>query len=191
MCVDVCWPHWPCGLHTELVSCSFWHSRALSHVCHAAYFIIYDLLLVFWDSCLLSGLRCGMSSQGHCQVVTAALFSNGIQSTNESVTFSSEMSCRSAPLGRCLPNGRAAGPRICHAHYTSMLKPLMWTCWEIEMCLDLLLYLPALDDPLFLSLPPSPLFLFLFQHSFRPDFLSTAHQLKKEGFKVSEPSFFS
>lgn len=111
-------------------------------------------LLVFWDSCLLSGLRCGMSSQGHCQVVTAALFSNGIRSTNESVKFSSEMSCRCARLRRCLPNGRAGGPRICHAHYTAMVKPLIRTCREIEKRLDLLLCLHWMT-PSFSPTPPS------------------------------------
>lgn len=75
--------------------------------------------------------------RGHCQVVTVALLSNGIRSTNESVKFSSEMSCRCARLRRCLPNGRAGGPGICHAHYTAMVKPLIQTYREIEMRPDL------------------------------------------------------
>lgn len=51
--------------------------------------------------------------------------------------------------------------------------------------------------PLFFLLPPHPLSLtlclvclFLSQHSFRPDFLSTAHQLKEKGFKVSQTYCF-
>lgn len=114
--------------------------------------LLFNICCWYFGFMSALGLRCGMSSQGHCQVVTAALFSNGIRSTNESVKFSSEMSCRCARLRRCLPNGRAGGPRICHAHYTAMVKPLIRTCREIEKRLDLL-YLPALDDPLFFSHP--------------------------------------